>query len=271
VQKRPVGIFDSGFGGLTVLKAIVDLMPYEDIVYFGDSARYPYGPKSKGEVTSFSLQIVKYLKDLYDVKMVVVACNTASAFALAELERAFDGPIVGMIEPGARSLVSSADGDSIGVIGTLGTISSGAYQERIAQLAPQKHLTCAATPGFVEFVERGEVNSEQLVVLAERLLRPIIDRKVESLLLGCTHYPFIARVISQVVGEETILVSSSEETAFQVRRDLIDGGIDEKDDSFGLIRCITSGDAQDFRRIGKLLLDIDFEDIISHSFESDNP
>ncbi|EQD47998.1 glutamate racemase, partial [mine drainage metagenome] len=111
-------------------------MPYEDIVYFGDSARYPYGPKSKGEVTSFSLQIVKYLKDLYDVKMVVVACNTASAFALAELERAFDGPIVGMIEPGARSLVSSADGDSIGVIGTLGTISSGAYQERIAQLAP---------------------------------------------------------------------------------------------------------------------------------------
>ena len=258
---RPVGIFDSGFGGLTVLRAITDLLPDEDLVYFGDSARYPYGPKDRRDVIAYSLEIAHYLVDYYNIKMLVVACNTASAFALGSLVDAFDIPVVGMIEPGARALASNGVGEEIGVIGTVGTISSGSYQERLALLAPNKRLTCAATPGFVEFVERGEVDSDQLDILAERLLRPILDAKVESLLLGCTHYPFLARAIHRVLGSNVLLVASSEETAFQVRKDLISSNAIGLPDAQGNVTYITSGDVAEFQRIGNSLLGIELTDV----------
>ncbi len=252
-----MGIFDSGFGGLTVLRAIADLMPDEELIYIGDSARYPYGPKTKNSVTRFSIEIADYLIENFGIKMLVVACNTASAFALPELLEHLSIPVVGMIDPGARALALASVGERIGVIGTVGTISSGAYQTRLAEIAPKKRLVCAATPGFVEFVERGETESDQLKVLAERLLRPIVDAKVQSLLLGCTHYPFLARAISEVVGPETILVSSAEETAFQVRAELIGRNLQAIESHGGDVTYITSGDPADFRRVGKNLLGID--------------
>ncbi len=268
MNNAKVGIFDSGFGGLTVLRAIADLMPREKLVYFGDSARYPYGPKPKADVTRFSVEIADYLVDRHAIKVLVVACNTASAFALPELSERYEIPVIGMIEPGARALALSSVGERIGVIGTVGTISSGAYQTKLAELAPKKRLVCAATPGFVEFVERGETESDQLTVLAERLLRPIVEAKVQSLLLGCTHYPFLARAISGVVGAETILVSSAEETAFQVRAELIARGLEARGLGVPTTTYITSGDPTEFRRVGQNLLGIDLCEIETHSWSA---
>jgi glutamate racemase len=218
MDDRPIGMFDSGFGGLTVARAVIDLLPAERLVYIGDTGRYPYGPRPLREVRGFALEIARHLVDDHGVKLLVVACNTAAAAApLAELERSFGVPVVGVIEPGVRSVAKVTRGGRIGVIGTVGAIASGAYQRTVTRLAPDLELTCAACPGFVEFVERGEIASDQVHVLAERLLAPLREAKVDALLLGCTHYPFLARTISDVMGRDVVLVSSADETAFEMR------------------------------------------------------
>ncbi|MGH9215592.1 MAG: glutamate racemase, partial [Acidimicrobiales bacterium] len=226
MDDRPIGMFDSGFGGLTVARAVIDLLPAERLVYVGDTGRYPYGPRPLGEVRGFALEIARHLVDDHGVKLLVVACNTAAAAApLAELERTFGIPVVGVIEPGLRSVALVTQSGRIGVIGTVGAIASGAYQRTVARLAPGLELTCAACPGFVEFVERGETASDQVHVLAERLLAPLREAKVDALLLGCTHYPFLARTISDVMGRDVVLVSSADETAFEVRARLATDGL----------------------------------------------
>jgi glutamate racemase len=218
MRQRPIGMFDSGFGGLTVARAVIDLLPAERLVYVGDTGRYPYGPRPQGEVRSFAREIARHLVGDHGVKLLVVACNTAAAAVpLAELEDAFGVPVVGVIEPGARALVTVTHTGRVGVIGTVGTIASGAYQRSVSRLAPEVELTCAACPGFVEFVERGDTTSDQVHVLAERLLAPVREAKVDALLLGCTHYPFLARTIADVMGRDVVLVSSADETAFEVR------------------------------------------------------
>lgn len=189
MDDRPIGIFDSGFGGLTVARALIDLLPNEDLVYFGDTGRYPYGPKSLDQVRGFASQITSWLVERHDVKMVVVACNTAAAAALEHLRFETEVPVVGVIDPGVRAMVGATRTGRVGVIGTLGTVRSGAYQRAVQAARAHVNLTCAACPGFVEFVERGETNSEQVHVLAERLLAPVISARVDTLLLGCTHYP----------------------------------------------------------------------------------
>jgi len=210
-------MFDSGFGGLTVARAVIDLLPDEDLVYVGDSGRYPYGPRPRAEVRGFAHQITRFLVDEHDVKMVIVACNTAEAAAFHELRAATDVPVLGVIDPGVRALVSATTSGQVGVIGTVGTISSGAYQRAVEATGAPVKLTCAACPGFVEFVERGETDTDQVHVLAERLLAPVIDAGVDTLLLGCTHYPYLARTLADVLGREVVLVSSADETAFAVR------------------------------------------------------
>jgi len=210
-------MFDSGFGGLTVARAVIDLLPDEDLVYVGDSGRYPYGPRPRAEVRGFAQQITRFLVDEHDVKMVIVACNTAEAAAFHELRAATDVPVLGVIDPGVRALVSATTSGQVGVIGTVGTISSGAYQRAVEATGAPVKLTCAACPGFVEFVERGETDTDQVHVLAERLLAPVIDAGVDTLLLGCTHYPYLARTLADVLGREVVLVSSADETAFAVR------------------------------------------------------
>ncbi len=250
-------MFDSGFGGLTVARAVIDLLPAEDLVYLGDAGRYPYGPRPLAQVREFAHQITRLLVDDHAVKLLVVACNTAAAAAsLAELEDAAQVPVVGVIEPGVRALAAATQTGRVGVIGTVGTIGSGAYQAAVARLAPDVELTCAACPGFVEFVERGETQSDQVVVLAERLLAPVRDAKVDTLLLGCTHYPYLARTISDVMGRDVVLVSSADETAFEVRAMLhgTDRAAPARDADAVTRRFLSSGDTAWFKTLGGQLL-----------------
>ncbi|HET9732532.1 MAG TPA: glutamate racemase [Acidimicrobiales bacterium] len=254
MDDRPIGIFDSGFGGLTVVRALIDLLPAEDLVYLGDTGRYPYGPRPQEEVRGYARQITRALVENHDVKMVVVACNTASAAALEVLRFEFDTPVVGVIEPGVRAATTATRNGRVGVIGTVGTVASGAYQRAVRDRRAPVQLTCAACPGFVEFVEKGETDSDQVHVLAERLLEPVRRAGVDTLLLGCTHYPFLARTIASVMGRDVVLVSSAEETAFEVKALLDETGLVRRTAAKGAHRFLSSGDPQLFAEIGRRLL-----------------
>lgn len=260
MDHRPIGVFDSGFGGLTVARALIDLLPEEQLIYVGDTGRYPYGSKPLEDVRQYAHEITRWLIEKHDVKLVVVACNTASAAALDELIEQYDTPIVGVIDAGVRSLLSVSRSNHVGVIGTVGTIGSGAYQSAVEAVDDQVQLTCAACPGFVEFVERGELVSDQVRVLAQRLLSPIVDAKVDALLLGCTHYPFLARTIADAVGREVVLVSSADETAFQVREMLLASGGERSGEPVAA-SFLSSGDIEEFARIGQMLLGPELDDV----------
>jgi glutamate racemase len=254
MDDRPIGVFDSGFGGLTVARAVIDLLPEEDLVYIGDTGRYPYGPRALDEVRGFAAQITDKLVEEFGVKLVVVACNTAAAAGLEELQDRIGVPIISVIEPGLRASLRATESGRIGVIGTVGTVGSGAYQRAATALDPDVNLTCAACPGFVEFVERGETDSDQVYVLAERLLAPIREAKVDALLLGCTHYPFLARTISDVVGRDVVLVSSADETAFELRALLARDGLRRSSPGPASHTWISSGDTETFRVLGRRLM-----------------
>ena len=261
-----MAMFDSGFGGLTVARAVIDLLPDEHLLYFGDTARYPYGPRSHDEVRGFAIQITEWLMAAHDPKMIVVACNTASAVALDELQAMVDVPVIGVLEPGLRSLIEVTVSGRVGMIGTVGTVASGAYQQLAEVLAPGITLTCAACPGFVEFVERGETASDQVHVLAERLLAPVQDAKVDSLLLGCTHYPFLARTIGDVMGRDVVLVSSADETAFEVQRAIEATGVGRRDGGPAVRRFVSSGDVESFARLGRRLLGPELDCVEGHQW-----
>jgi glutamate racemase len=248
-------MFDSGFGGLTVARAVMDVLPDEDLVYIGDTGRYPYGPRPLDEVRSFARELAWSLVKDFEVKAVVVACNTAAAAGLGDLVADLPVPVFEVIEPGARALVEATRSGHIGVIGTVGTVSSGAYARAVEATGADVDLTVAACPGFVEFVERGETTGEQVTILAERLLAPVRAAEVDALLLGCTHYPFLARVIGAVMGPEVVLVSSADETAFAVqegltRLDLLRAARDEPAGH----RFLSSGDVAWFAELGGRLL-----------------
>jgi glutamate racemase len=225
----------------------------------GDTGRYPYGPRSLDEVALFADQITRKLVFEDKVKLVVVACNNATAAALERLRYEFDVPLVGVIDAGVRALLSVTRSGRVGVIGTVGTIASGAYQNAVARRRSPRprgrpvQLTCAACPGFVELVERGETRSDQALVLAERLLAPLRVAGVDSLLLGCTHYPYLARTIGEVMGPEVVLVSSADETAFEIRSILLETGIGCRSLSKGTQRWFSSGQVGPFVRIGQHL------------------
>jgi glutamate racemase len=260
MDPRPIGVFDSGLGGLTVVRALIDLLPREDLVYFGDTGRFPYGPKPREEVLKYALEITELLMG-FGVKLIVVGCNSAAAAALPELQARYDVPLSGVLEPGLRAAARVTRTGRVGVIGTVGTISSGAYQRAAQALWPGITLTCAACPGFVEFVEAGDVDSDQVFVLAERLLAPVRSAGVDTLVLGCTHYPLLARTIGEVMGRDVVLVSSGEETAFEVAAVLDAVGARRPpgreaggDRRTGQRRFLTSGDPETFRRLGARFL-----------------
>jgi glutamate racemase len=261
-RDRPIGVFDSGLGGLTVLRALIDVLPHEPMVYFADSGRFPYGPKPVEEVLKHALEIADVLQDR-DVKMLVVACNTAAAVAVDTLQARLQIPVVGVIEPGLRAAMRVTRSGRVGVIGTVGTIGSGAYQRLAASTAPDVVLTCAACPGFVEFVEAGEVDSDQAHVLAERLLAPVRDAGVDSLLLACTHYPLLARTIGDVMGREVVLVSSADETAFAARSRLAELGLEADAPERGWREFVTSGSVDTFRTLGARFLGPELDDVES--------
>jgi glutamate racemase len=247
-QTGPIGVFDSGLGGLTVLRSLIDLLPDESVVYFGDTGRFPFGPKPRDEVMKYAIEIGDLLVER-GARLVVVACNSAAAAALDVLEDRLPVPVIGVVEPGMRAAVRATRTGRIGVIGTVGTIASGAYQRAADRIDAPTELTCAACPGFVEFVEAGDVDSDQVHVLAERLLAPVREAGVDTLVLGCTHYPLLARTIGDVMGREVVLVSSADETAFAVR-DLLGPSTTDQSRAPATHAFVTSGDPQTFRHLG---------------------
>ncbi len=236
-------------------RATIDLLPGEDLVYLGDTGRYPYGSKPLDDVREHAIEIANHLVDKFDIKVLVVACNTATAAALKDLRADLSIDVLGVIKPGVRAVVERTDSKRIGVIGTVGTVSSGAYESALAALDDHIEIVTCACPGLVEFVERGETTGERIQILVERLLAPIVEADVDVLLLGCTHYPYLARAISDAVGPEVILVSSADETAFELARLLESKGLGTPDENTaGSARFISSGDIASFTRVGSRLL-----------------
>lgn len=212
---KAIGIFDSGVGGLTVLKEIVRALPQEDTIYLGDTARVPYGTKSPETVTRYARQITAFLVQR-DIKLLVVACNTASAVSLDALKETFDLPIVGVIEPGARRAAAVTRTGKVGVIGTAGTIKSSAYSKAIKRINPEIQVVTRACPLFVPLAEEGWVDNEVARLTAHAYLEGLREEGVDTLVLGCTHYPLLKGIIADVMGDDVKLVDSAEETAHTV-------------------------------------------------------
>ena len=258
----PIGIFDSGIGGLTVAAAIMRALPDERVIYLGDTARVPYGPKSPETVVRYSRQIASWLLE-QQVKAIVVACNTATAHALAVLQAECPVPVIGVVEPGARAAAAATRSGRIGVIGTTGTINSRAYHRAIAALAPAACVTSAACPLFVPLVEEeGWLDHPATRLIAETYLAPLRAASVDTLVLGCTHYPLIASVIGATVGREVTLVDSAAETARALRAVLATFGLQASAGGASRHHRFVATDAPDtFRRIGQRFIGPTLDDV----------
>jgi glutamate racemase len=253
VADAPIGIFDSGVGGLTVARAVLDQLPHEPVLYIGDTARGPYGPRPIAEVRQFALEIMDHLVD-QGVKLLVIACNSASAAVLRDARERYDVPVVEVVHPAVRRAVSATRNGRVGVIGTRATIDSGAYEDAFAA-APHLQLTTRACPRFVEFVEAGVTSGPDLLAAAHEYLDPIVAAGVDTLVLGCTHYPLLTGVLSSVMGEQVALVSSAEQTAQDVYRVLASRGL-LRDQSLPMPehRFLATGDPEEFTRLGRRFL-----------------
>jgi glutamate racemase len=253
VADAPIGIFDSGYGGLTVARAVLDQLPHEPVIYVGDTARAPYGPRPIAEVREYALEC---LDDLVarGVKMLVIACNSASAAMLHDARERYDVPVVEVIRPAVRRAAAATRNGRVGVISTKATKTSRAYEDAFAA-APELQIVTRACPRFVEFVERGVTGGDELIRVAHEYLDPIAEAAVDTLILGCTHYPLLSGVISYVMGDGVTLVSSAEETAKDVYRALIDHGLERPD---GLPEpahhFLTTGDPVTFRELSRRFL-----------------
>ncbi len=249
MNTAPIGIFDSGIGGLTVARAIYERLPHESTVYFGDTARVPYGPKSPDTVRRYSLEILDWLLR-QQVKAVVVACNTSTAHALDTLQQHSPVPVIGVIEPGARAAGSASTAGPIGVIGTAGTIASNAYARAIQRRRPEAAVEQRACPLFVPLVEEGWFDHPAAELIAREYLKPLREARVDTLVLGCTHYPLLKPLIQQVMGEEVRLIDSGEETAAVVERVLERGGLVAPQGTRVTHRFVVSDDEARFRQVG---------------------
>jgi glutamate racemase len=246
-----VGIFDSGVGGLTVARAIIDQLPHESVLYVADTARQPYGPRPIAQVRAFALEVMDHLV-AHDVKMLVIACNSASAAVLRDARERYDVPVVEVIQPAARRAVRATRNGRVGVIATRATIESMAYHDAFAA-APDLRLTCVAAPRLVEFVERGETMSDELIEVIRAYLRPVLDSGCDTLILGCTHYPLLTGAISYVAGDDVTLVSSADETAKDVYRILHDRGL-ANGEATPRHRFHATGDGALFATLGRRFL-----------------
>ena len=221
---RPIGVFDSGVGGLTVVKEMLKELPSEDIIYFGDTARVPYGIKSKETVIRFSIENILFLLK-YDVKLICVACNTVSSVALPVIKSHFRVPIVGVISPGVREAVYATRNKRIGVIGTRGTVKSNAYEKQIKQLDPSMKVISVACPLFVPFAEEGLLEGSEVLSIARKYLKPLNNFGVDTVILGCTHYPLLKPVIKKALGSSATLIDSAKQVAIEVKRILVAEGL----------------------------------------------
>ena len=259
-RDAPVGVFDSGVGGLTVAREIMRNLPSEKIVYFGDTARVPYGSKSKETVIRYSRQIIRFLQE-QQVKAIVVACNTASAFALDTVRDEFDIPIIGVIESGAKVAAARTRNKRVGIIGTVGTVGSGIHAQYLKKLDPEITVFGKACPLFVPLVEEGWLHDPVTVVVASRYLKELQDKDVDTLILGCTHYPLIRSTIRQVMGEEVCLVNPAYETALELGKLLEEQGLsstgtEQKEFPY---RFYVSDLADEFKEFANSILPYDVE------------
>lgn len=244
-----IGMMDSGVGGLTVAKEIMRQMPHEPLIYFGDTARCPYGPRTPEEIRRFSWEVIHFLQE-FPLKMLVIACNTVTATMLEEVRQALPIPVIGVISPGVRAALQQTKTGRIGVIGTQGTIRSRAYEQQLLMQNPGLHVVSLACPSFVPLVEQGKYRAPEAETIVKESLLPLLAERLDTLILGCTHYPLLAPVIQRVMGDGVALISSASETAKEVYDYLHRHHMLHFRAASGATRRIyVSGDPEQFRRI----------------------
>jgi glutamate racemase len=255
MRDRAIGVFDSGIGGLTVVRALLDQLPNESIIYFGDTARVPYGPKSAETVRRYALQIGEWLVT-QGVKCVVVACNTATAHALSALQQTLAIPVIGVIEPGARAALAATRGNAVGVIGTAGTIASGAYDRALKALAPAMQVHAVACPLLVPIVEEGWLDHPATRLIVHEYLAPLTAANIDTLVLGCTHYPLLADTLAAEAGPTVRLIDSARETASETANLLRTNGWAREGQVSGSVahRFIASDAPDHFLTLGRRFL-----------------
>jgi glutamate racemase len=253
MNDHPIGIFDSGVGGYTVVRRIIDHLPGESIVYLGDNLRGPYGPRELPEVKRFALQIASFL-EAEGVKLIVIACNSATAAGLLEVQRTCRVPVIGVIEPGARGAVQATSSRRIGVIGTAVTIHSRVYPRAIHALDAGAHVHTQACPTLVDFVERGETEGKAVEAEVRGYLRPLLKQEIDTLILGCTHYPLLQPLIGRVTGNGIKLINSAEEVAREVEQKLERHGYLQQKEVDPDHRFLFTGDVDQALRLGKVFL-----------------
>jgi len=252
LSKRPIGIFDSGVGGLTVVRALRKVLPAEDLIYFGDTARYPYGPRSPQIVRKFALQNARLLMG-FGIKFLLVACNTASSLAMDELARWIVAPMMGVIEPGAKAAVRATKNKKIGVIGTVGTINSGAYQKALKSLATDVEIFVKPCPLFVPLAEQGFFEGEAVEYFVHYYLDEIVGQGIDTLVLGCTHYPLLVNAIRNVVGSEITIIDSATAVAEEVKNFLAENRL-LSNAGEGSVKFMVSDAPERFKEIGERFL-----------------
>ncbi|MCP4634423.1 MAG: glutamate racemase [candidate division Zixibacteria bacterium] len=253
MTKRPIGIFDSGIGGLTVVAEMMKILPREDIVYFGDIGRFPYGTRSQEVIKRFSRQNVRFLL-MKKVKYIIIACNTASAQALNSIKRNFDIPMMGVIQPGAQGAVEKTSSGNVGVIATAGTVASSSYTKAILKLDKNISVRTVATPLFVSLAEEGYIDKPASELIAKDYLLPLKRDGVDCVVLGCTHFPVLKNIISKVMGDDVYLVDSAEWTVKAVKDDLIKRELLRDGKQKGDYRYYVSDTPEKFVRIGSRFL-----------------
>ncbi|MFD2117318.1 glutamate racemase [Paenibacillus yanchengensis] len=249
-MQQPIAILDSGVGGLTVVKEVLRQLPREKVIYFGDTARAPYGPRTPEEVRQFTREVVDYLVQ-YDPKMIVIACNTATAVSLLDIRARVDIPVVGVINPGARAAIGRTKTGCVGVIGTEGTIKSRAYEDALRLLSPHVQVVSEACPQFVPLVEKGNFRSVETYEVVRSAIEHMRSYPIDCLILGCTHYPYLSETISEVMGEEVNLINSAEETAREVSAILQDQQKLAKSEHIPVHHFFCSGDPKMFKFIAQ--------------------
>jgi glutamate racemase len=251
---RPIGIFDSGVGGLTVARAVLEMLPRESLIYVGDTARFPYGSRPQEEIRGFAVEIARYLVGR-GVKMIVVGCNSVEVSAIEDVVRAAQVPVVGVIDPGMRAAAHATRSGVVGLIGTEATVSSGAYERAARRAGAGISLVQQACPSFVEHVERGDTSSDELSAVARGYLEPLRRAEVDTLIMGCTHYPLLSGLLSSVMGPDVVLVSSAEETAKDVYAALLDMDLGTDGEGAELSHeFLCTGDPVEFQRVAEVFL-----------------
>jgi glutamate racemase len=261
LDNRAIGVFDSGVGGLTVLREIIKVVPDESTIYFGDTERVPYGPRDLNEVKKFVFKITKFLYDK-DVKLIVIACNTSTAAALDDLKKQYDIPIIGVIEPGARTAVYNTRNKRVGVLATKGTVESNAYQKGIAKIDPDIKTFSIPAPLLVEFVEKGILEGNSLDKIICSYLKPLFDAGIDVLILGCTHFPLIERRILTCSGNGFKVISSAVETAKDVKKMLTEKGLCANREKEPERIFYETGMMSNFFEVGKMFLGEEIKEVI---------